>query len=88
MNKICGHIGRLGFRAKIKGTFERDGIHHNHFEDLCCCKRRINGISYYNLPETLHELYISQDKNSTHFKENALLYTNRMKWSSVRAKNG
>jgi hypothetical protein len=82
----------LGFRSEIQGTFQDPanpkGPKLVHFGDLCCCKGTVDGISDYNLPPGLKDLYTSSCPDAVHFREEARVFNNGMAMSSLVAQHG
>ena len=62
MEEVFGYCGALGFEAEVQGYFtDGNGKRQSHFGQLCCNKRKVKGISNYNLQDTLERLYTSDD---------------------------
>ena len=92
MDQKCGFCNGRGFKSEIQGKVVNpnnpDGQKLVHFGNLCCNRGKVKGISDYNLPSELKELYTSSDPSAVHFREHARTYNNGMAMSSVAAKNG
>lgn len=84
-NVEFGYCGALGFHSDIQGTFKRCGVTHNHFGDSCCCQGKVNGITDYNLPDNLSDLYTLKHVLRKPFLDNNRTYNNGMAMSSHTA---
>jgi hypothetical protein len=65
-----------------------NGLKLTHFGDLCCCKGTVDGITNYNLPQELKELYTSSDASAILFRNDAPTFNNGMAMNSLTAQHG